>query len=221
MTDYAIYTLDKDGRVASWNPGAERAKGYTADDITGRHFSCFYPSESQAAGDPAQALEMALRTGTFEAEGWRVRKDGTRFWVMVVIDPVYDGDGELMGFAKITKDCTERNETAREAQETADGFRLLVEGVTDYAIYMLDPQGHGQNWNAGAERAKGYKASEIVGHHFSRFSARRTARQACRTKPFPRRVRRASSRRKAGATEKTARAFGRAWSSIRSITRVR
>ncbi|MBB4660255.1 PAS domain-containing hybrid sensor histidine kinase/response regulator [Parvularcula dongshanensis] len=171
VTDYAIYMLDRDGRVASWNAGAERAKGYEADEIIGRHFSCFYPPDSQATGDPAQALETSLRTGTFEAEGWRVRKDGTRFWAMVVIDPVYDEDGTLMGFAKITKDCTERNEAEKTALETAEGFRRLVEGVTDYAIYMLDPGGHVQNWNEGAQRAKGYEASEIVGRHFSAFYA--------------------------------------------------
>lgn len=165
VVDYAIYMLDKDGRVASWNAGAERAKGYKAEEIIGRHFSCFYPPELQAAGKPAMALDKALKTGTFEDEGWRIRKDGSRFWAMVVMDPVYDDDGELLGFAKITKDCTERIETER----SKENFRLLVQGVTDYAIYMLDPEGLVTNWNAGAERAKGYEEAEILGKHFSIF----------------------------------------------------
>ncbi|MBV1796331.1 PAS domain S-box protein [Siccirubricoccus sp. G192] len=160
--------LDPEGYVVSWNPGAERIKGYTADEIIGEHFSRFYTDEDRAAGVPREALRIAAETGRFTAEAWRVRKDGSHFWAMVVIDPIRL-DGRLAGFAKITRDMTEQRQAQLAATESERRFRLLVQGVTDYAIYMLDPEGQVANWNAGAERIKGYTASEIVGQHFSRF----------------------------------------------------
>ncbi|MBV9786496.1 MAG: PAS domain S-box protein [Acidisphaera sp.] len=160
--------LDPQGRVASWNRGAERIKGYTAAEIIGQHFSLFYTEEDRAAGVPEAALRTAATEGRFSTEAWRRRKDGTRFWAMVVIDALRQ-DGELIGFAKITRDMTEQRAAQLAALESERRFRLLVEGVTDYAIYMLDPQGHVTNWNAGAERIKGYTLSEIAGQHFSRF----------------------------------------------------
>ncbi|KQW66904.1 PAS domain-containing sensor histidine kinase [Phenylobacterium sp. Root77] len=168
ITDYAIYMLDLSGRVSSWNPGAERTKGYSAAEIIGEHFSRFYTQEDRAAGVPERALKVAAVEGRFTAEGWRLRKDGSRFWAMVVIDPIREA-GELIGFAKITRDMTAAREAAQAQLEAERRFRLMVQGVTDYAIYMLDPEGVVSNWNAGAERIKGYKAEEIVGHHFSRF----------------------------------------------------
>jgi PAS domain S-box-containing protein len=168
MVDYAIYMLDPEGRVVSWNPGAERIKGYTAEEIIGEHFSRFYTDEDRAAGVPREALKQATETGRFTAEAWRCRKDGSRFWAMVVIDPIRH-DGKLIGFAKITRDMTEQRAVQLEALETERRFRLLVQGVTDYAIYMLSPEGRVTNWNAGAERIKGYTESEILGEHFSRF----------------------------------------------------
>jgi PAS domain S-box-containing protein len=168
VVDYAIYMLDPDGRVASWNPGAEKIKGYSEDEILGEHFSRFYTPEDRAAGVPERALRTAVETGRFTAEAWRCRKDGRRFWALVVIDPVYQ-DGTLIGFAKITRDMTEQREAHLAAMESERRFRLLVESVTDYAICMLSPEGQVTNWNAGAERIKGYAASEIIGQHFSRF----------------------------------------------------
>jgi PAS domain S-box-containing protein len=168
VVDYAIYMLDLDGRVASWNPGAEKIKGYTEAEILGEHFSRFYTPEDRAAGAPERALRMAIETGRFTAEAWRCRKDGSRFWALVVIDPVYQ-DGTLIGFAKITRDMTEQRETHLAAMESERRFRCLVESVTDYAICMLSPEGRLTNWNVGAERIKGYAASEIIGQHFSRF----------------------------------------------------
>jgi PAS domain S-box-containing protein len=168
VVDYAIYLLDPRGHVVSWNPGAERIKGYTSDEIVGEHFSRFYPPEDVAAGAPEKALKIATDTGRFTTEAWRCRKDGTRFWAMVVIDAIYRGD-RLIGFAKVTRDMTERREAQQAALEAERRFRLLVEGVTDYAIYMLDTDGRVTNWNAGAERIKGYTSSEIIGAHFSRF----------------------------------------------------
>src|SRR3954451_23736914 len=166
--DYAIYMLDPEGRVVSWNPGAEKIKGYTADEIIGAHFSQFYTEEDRAAGMPKQALQIAAETGRFTIEAWRVRKDGTRFWAMVVIDPIRR-NSHLVGFAKITRDMTEQRQAQIAALESERRFRLLVQGVTDYSIFMLDLEGRVTNWNAGAARIKGYSESEIVAQHFSRF----------------------------------------------------
>ena len=169
ITDYAIYMLDPQGIVTSWNPGAERFKGYEAGEIIGKHFSVFYTEEDRQAGLPARALAIAREKKHFEGEGWRVRKDGTRFWVNVVIDPILDSSGALVGYAKITRDLTERKESEDQLRESEEQFRLLVQSVTDYAIYMLSPEGIITNWNAGAERIKGYTPQEIIGQHFSKF----------------------------------------------------
>jgi PAS domain S-box-containing protein len=169
ITDYAIYMLDPTGVVTSWNPGAQRFKGYTATEIIGQHFSRFYTEEDRAVGLPAEALQRAVTEGRFEREGWRLRKDGTRFWAHVVIDPIRDDDGSLIGFAKITRDLTERREAEVALRRSEQQFRLLVEGVTDYAIYLLDAEGHVSSWNAGAQRIKGYRSDEIIGQHFSQF----------------------------------------------------
>ena len=169
VTDYAIYMLDPNGIVTSWNAGAQRFKGYTEQEIIGEHFSRFYTDEDRESGLPKRALETAAREGRFEQEGWRVRKDGTRMWAHVVIDPIRDRSGRLVGFAKITRDISEKKAAQDELRRSEEGFRLLVQGVTDYAIYMLDPEGRVTNWNAGAQRFKGYTGREIIGEHFSRF----------------------------------------------------
>ena len=169
VTDYAIYLLDAGGIVTTWNPGAQRFKGYTADEIVGQHFSRFYTEDDRTAGLPARALETAARTGKFEIEGWRVRKDGSRFWALVIIDAIRQPSGEIVGFAKITRDLTERRAAELELRRSEEQFRLLVQGVSDYAIYLLDPSGHVTNWNLGAQRIKGYSPGEIIGQHFSRF----------------------------------------------------
>ncbi|HYD11593.1 MAG TPA: PAS domain S-box protein [Allosphingosinicella sp.] len=168
IVDYAVYVIDPDGNVVSWNPGAERIKGYSASEIVGEHFSRFYTEEEREAGLPAKALEMAAKTGRYAAEGWRTRKDGSRFWAMVVIDPIRQGD-ELIGYAKITRDMTDYREAQLATLESERAFRILVQGVTDYAIYMLDPEGRVTTWNTGAERIKGYSTDEVIGQHFSRF----------------------------------------------------
>ncbi|HEY2395742.1 MAG TPA: PAS domain S-box protein [Rudaea sp.] len=169
ITDYAIYMLDPDGIVSSWNTGAARVKGYIAAEIIGRHFSRFYAPEDQAANLPYLALQTAVQEGRYEDEGWRVRKDGTRFWAHAVIDPIRSRSGSLIGFAKITRDLTEHKLAAEELQQSQELFRRLVDSVSDYAIFMLDPQGHVTSWNSGAQRIKGYLPSEIIGKHFSRF----------------------------------------------------
>jgi len=179
VKDYAIFMLDPKGNVASWNEGAERIKGYKADEIVGEHFSVFYPPEELAREKPAGELIQAAAEGKYEEDGWRLRKDGSRFWAHVLITPVRRENGELRGFSKVTQDITERKkaeelilEQMRELSRSVEQlqqFRELVRRIKDYAIFMLDPTGNVTTWNEGAERIKGYKASEIIGQHFSRF----------------------------------------------------
>ena len=169
VRDYAIFMLDPQGHVLTWNAGAERFKGYRADEIIGSHFSRFYTPEALARGLPARELEVARDVGSFEDEGWRVRKDGTLFWADVVITSMRDETGELIGYAKVTRDLTQRRHHEEALRQSEERFRLLVEGVSDYAIFMLDVNGRIATWNVGAERIKGYSADEIVGRHFSVF----------------------------------------------------
>src|SRR3984957_19167034 len=169
VIDYAIYMLDLDGHVVTWNSGAVRLKGYSAEEIIGQSFTRFYTPEDLQAGIPQKALRVARETGRFEAEGWRVRKDGSRFWASVVIDAVRDQHGKTIAFAKVTRDVTERQRAHQALVESEARYRRLVEGVTDYAIFQLDPTGRVISWNPGAQRIKGYTRDEIVGQHFSAF----------------------------------------------------
>ena len=167
--DFAIFMLDGAGRVSTWNAGAERIKGYRAEEIVGQHFSRFYPPEAIAEGKPARMLAIAARDGRVEDEGWRVRKDGTRFWADVILTAMRDSDGAVVGFAKVTRDLTERKQAQEALHRSEQTFQLLVESIQDYAIFMLDPEGRVASWNASAERIKGYRAHEILGEHFSIF----------------------------------------------------
>ena len=169
VVDYAIYMLDLEGRVLSWNSGAARLKGYSAQEIVGQNFARFYAPEDQKSGLPQRALATARDTGRFAAEGWRVRKDGSRFWASVVIDAIHDEQGTLIGFAKVTRDVTERQEAQDRLLESERRYRRLVEAVVDYAIYQIDPKGIVATWNVGAQRIKGYTPDEIIGAHFSAF----------------------------------------------------
>ncbi|HEX8154213.1 MAG TPA: PAS domain S-box protein, partial [Thermoanaerobaculia bacterium] len=169
VRDYAIFLLDPNGNILTWNAGAQRFKGYTADEIIGRHFSTFYPEEDLRNGKPERELEIARKEGSVTDEGWRIRKDGTRFWANVLITAVYDEEGKLRGFAKVTRDLTRQRETDEKLRQSEEVFRLLVEQVRDYAIFLLDPNGNIATWNAGAQRIKGYMPNEIIGRHFSSF----------------------------------------------------
>jgi PAS domain S-box-containing protein len=169
VEDYAIFMLDAQGRVATWNAGAEHIKGYSAQEIIGKHFSIFYPPAAAERGHPDHELRVATAEGRFEEEGWRIRKDGSRFWANVVITALRDEQGTLLGFGKVTRDLTQRREYEESLRQSEERFRLLVEGVRDYAIFMLDANGFVVTWNAGAEHIKGYKAAEIIGRHFSQF----------------------------------------------------
>ena len=169
VRDYAIFLLDTEGNIVSWNAGAERLKGYSAAEIIGRNFSIFYPEAAIEKRWPQYELETAARLGRFEDEGWRLRKDGTRFWANVIITALHDDEGRLIGFAKVTRDLSERRQNEERLRESEERFRLLVEGVQDYAIFMLDPEGRIVSWNQGARRIKGYEAAEIIGKSFSLF----------------------------------------------------
>ena len=169
VRDYALFMLDPKGHVLTWNAGAERFKGWKADEIVGSHFSRFYPPEALARGLPDEELRRASADGSYEDEGWRVRKDGSMFWANVVITAMRDEQGELVGFAKLTRDQTQRRQHEEALRLSEERFRLLVEGVSDYAIFMLDVNGHVASWNVGAQRIKGYAADEVIGRHFSVF----------------------------------------------------
>ncbi|SDR25722.1 PAS domain-containing hybrid sensor histidine kinase/response regulator [Paraburkholderia tuberum] len=169
ISDYAIFLLDAKGNIVSWNVGAQKLKGYTESEIVGQHFSRFYTEEAVARGWPTYELEQAALTGRFEDEGWRVRKDGTTFWANVVITAIRNEKGAVTGFAKITRDLTAQREYLEALRQSEERFRLLVDSVKDYAIFMLDPQGFVVSWNSGAARIKGYTHDEIVGRHFSQF----------------------------------------------------
>jgi PAS domain S-box-containing protein len=169
VRDYAIFMLDPRGHIISWSTGAQQIKGYREEEIVGRHFSVFYPPEDIVAGKPEWELEQAVRDGRLEDEGWRLRKDGTRFWANVVITALTDETGELRGFGKVTRDMTDRRAAEEALRQSEERFRLLVHGVLDYGIFMLDPAGHIISWNDGAERIKGYREEEILGQHFSVF----------------------------------------------------
>src|SRR5262249_39975014 len=169
VIDYAFYMLVPKGIVTQWNAGALHIKGYEEDEIVGRHFSLFYTVEDRERALPQRALAEATAHGRFEAEGWRIRKDRSRFWASVVIDAIHNPQGELIGFAKITRDITERRRAHEALVDSERQFRLLVQGVKDYALFRLDPNGIVNSWNSGAEAIKGYTADEIIGHHFSKF----------------------------------------------------
>ncbi len=167
--DYALFVLDPNGNVLTWNTGAQTIKGYRPEEILGRHFSIFYTHDAIERGWPTYELTIAAAEGRFEDEGWRLRKDGSRFWANVIITAIRDHGGKLVGFSKITRDTTERKAHQEALQQSEERFRLLVEGVQDYAIFMLDSQGLISSWNTGAQRIIGYTAAEVMGRHFSCF----------------------------------------------------
>src|SRR5689334_3635344 len=169
VKDYAIFLLDRDGNVRSWNHGAQLIKGYARDEILGGHISQFYTPEDRAAGRPARLLATAGADGRVEDVGWRVRKDGTRFWADVVLTAIHDDRGQLIGFLKVTRDLTRQKLADDQLRHSEHQMRTLIESVQDYAIFMLDVDGQILTWNLGAERLKGYTAGEAIGQSFHMF----------------------------------------------------
>ncbi len=183
VEDYAIILLDETGHILHWNKGAERIKGYRADEIIGKSFTIFYPEKQKSEGLPFRLLEEARSRGKVNHEGWRVRKDGSEFWGSVSITALHDTTGAVIGFSKVTRDLTERKlaedelrrstealeKRTKELEVSEDRYHKMIDEVQDYAIIMLDKEGKIQNWNKGAEKIKGYKASEIIGKSFTIF----------------------------------------------------
>lgn len=169
VVDYAIFMLDLGGNVATWNRGAERIEGYRADEIIGSHFSRFFPPEDVAAGKPEQELKTARDLERVEDEGWRLRKDGTRFWANVVLTALRDENGTLRGYGKVVRDLSGKRDAEERLRRSEERFHHLVDAITDYAVFLLDATGHVATWNPGAQRIKGYAPEEIVGKHFSLF----------------------------------------------------
>ncbi|HWJ01224.1 MAG TPA: PAS domain S-box protein [Burkholderiales bacterium] len=166
VQEYAIYLLDRSGHIVSWNRGAEKLTGYTAGEIVGRHFSVLYPTDAIERRSPERELKMAQESGRLEDEGWRVCKDGSRFWASMAITALHDESGALRGFSNVTRDLTERRRQEETLRQSEERFRVLVEGLKDCAIFMLDTDGRVTSWNSGAQRMTGYQADEIEGRHF-------------------------------------------------------
>jgi len=167
VRDYAIFMLTPEGVIASWNSGAQLIKQYTAAEAIGQHFSIFYLPDAVASGWPEEELRRSLRDGRFEDEGWRVRKDGTRFWANVIISPLLDASGTLLGFSKVTRDLTERRRHEEQLRESEERLRLIVDGVKDHAMFLLDPSGRVESWNPAAQKVLGYPPGEIIGRDAS------------------------------------------------------
>jgi PAS domain S-box-containing protein len=169
VVDYAIVALDGSGTIESWNAGAQQLKGYSAEEAIGRSFSMFYTDEDRRDGLPLSLLEEARVKGRVDSRGWRVRKDGTRFWGDAVITALHDDDSHLIGFAKVTRDLTAQHELEESLKRSEERFRLLVSQVKDYSIIALDASGTIESWNSGAQQLKGYSAEEAIGQSFSMF----------------------------------------------------
>ena len=169
VRDYAIFMMDPKGYILTWNDGAMRTKGYSADEIIGKHFSTFYTAEDLETKKPERELVIAAETGKYEEEGWRVKKNGSVFWANIIITALFSEENKLIGFSKVTRDLTGRRENEEALRQSEERYRSLVQQVTDYGIFMLDEKGRIISWNEGAKKIKGYTSNEIIGKYFSIF----------------------------------------------------
>lgn len=183
VQDYAIILLDGDGQVLDWNKGAEKLKGYRASEIIGKNFRLFYPKEERENRLPDRLLEFAAKNGSALHDGWRIKKDGERFWGSVVITALHDDNGNIIGFSKVTRDLTDKkiaedkvnnlleelHQLNDELKRSEERYHKMISEVQDYAIILLDVNGNIENWNTGAEVIKGYKPEEIIGKNFRVF----------------------------------------------------
>ena len=172
VTDYMVVRLDEDGAVKSWHRGAERVTGYAAEEVLGRPVSLFYTEEDLASRQLEVELRSAAEQGRYETEGWRVRKDGTRFWASVSLAPIQDDDRQLSGYVKIVRDATAR----RDTEQTLRSAAKMLDSITDYEVIQLDRDGLVVSWNPGAARLKQYSKEEVLGRHVSMFYTEDDAR---------------------------------------------
>jgi PAS domain S-box-containing protein len=169
IQDYAIILLDKNGFIQSWNKGAEKIKLYKEEEIIGKHFSIFYMPEDISSHLPEKLMKTAAEMGRAVQEGWRKRKVGSRFWANVTITALHDDQNNVIGYCKVTRDLTDKKEADDRLRMSEERYHRMIAEVQDYAIILLSPEGIIENWNAGAENIKGYKASEIIGKSFEIF----------------------------------------------------
>src|SRR5881392_3926743 len=208
VQDVAIFMLDGAGRVSTWNSGAERIKGYRAEEIVGQHFHRFYPPEAVAEGKPARLLAIAARDGQVEDEGWRVRKDGARFWAEVTITALRDSEGAVIGFAKVTRDLTARKEAQDALHRSEQTFQLLVESIQDCAISCSTPTGGSPAGTPLRSASRGTAPTRSWVSTSRRSIPRTMWRKASRNGLWRSRSARAVTRTKGGACARTARASG-------------
>jgi PAS domain S-box-containing protein len=209
--DYSIFLITPDGKVGSWNPGGAQIEGYRPEEIIGQHFSVLYSEDDRHNGVPDSVMDNIRRMGRHDSEGWRQRMDGSTFWASVVTTALHDPQGELRGAVQVVRDVSEKRKEHEAVVESERRFRLLVQEVTDYAIFMLSPDGYVTNWNSGARRIKGYSEEEIVGSHFSRFYRAEDAAAGYRSVVWRQPHAMAASRQKAGAYVATERLSGLMW----------
>ena len=167
LTNHAIFSLSIDGEIASWNSGAKQTFGYDEAEVLGKSYSLIFTAEDNALGRPAAELRASLDHGTESVDGWHVRKDGSRFWCTDTVQPLRDGDGAVTGFTKIVRDSNDSHTSSERLRESEERLRLLIEGVTDYAIFSIDLDGFILLWNSGAQHVFGYREAEVLGKHFS------------------------------------------------------
>src|SRR5690242_18749373 len=169
IQDYAIIVLDKNGIIQNWNKGAEKIKLYAPEEIIGKHFSIFYLPEDLENKLPQKLLNQAEYTGSASYEGWRKRKDGSKFWGSITITAIHNDNAEVIGYCKVTRDLTDKKIAEDRLKMSEERYHQMIAEIQDYAIILLNVDGIIENWNVGAEKIKGYKSEEIIGKKFEVF----------------------------------------------------